>query len=41
MKRVVKIIVTMVAFITLGIALNPQPAQAASGDYHIKTLKIY
>ncbi len=41
MERIVKFVIALLAFITLGIALNPQPAQAASGNYRIKTLKTY
>lgn len=41
MKKVVELIVTILAFVVLGIIFNPQPAKATNGNYRIKTLKIY
>ena len=41
MKKIIKFIGVMLAFATLAIVANSQPAQAAHNNYRVKTLKTY
>ncbi|GAA3198895.1 hypothetical protein [Lentilactobacillus kefiri] len=41
MKKFVKLLGLMAAFVVLAVIANPQSAQAAHGDYRVKTLKTY
>ncbi|MEE8823361.1 hypothetical protein LASUN_09710 [Lentilactobacillus sunkii] len=41
MKKFIKLVGVMLAFVGLAAIVNSQPAQAASGNYRVKTLKTY